>query len=88
MKEEEEEEEEEVEMPSCPKNTGMQTLNELFAMKKNMAFQVNFDHTMTTITKDYYHRRENFKQEMKKIYSDMRDIRISTGYSLDQVNMQ
>lgn len=61
------------------------TLNELFAMKKNMAYQAKFEHRLSSMKKDFYHRRENLKQAIKSTVHEMKDIQSSTGYSLDEV---
>lgn len=65
----------------------MSSNNEMFAMKKNLAFEANFDHQLTAMTRDFFHKRENFKQEIRNVYADLKNIKTSTGHSLDMVIM-
>jgi len=71
-------------MPASTRNSqGVRSLNELFAMKKNMRFETKLAERMDSITRDYWIRREGLKQDIRTVYNDLQDIRLSTGYSLD-----
>lgn len=72
-------------MPSRIRNTGISSLSELFAMKKNLAFETKFEHQLTGMTKDYFHKKEHLKQEIRTVYNELKNIKTSTGYSLEEV---
>ena len=74
-------------MPREVKNMGIQSMGELFATKKNIAYQAKFDHRMKSMAKDFYHKKANMKQEINYIYNEMKEIRASTGHTLDQVSI-
>ena len=66
----------------------LQSLNEIFATKKNIASQASFEHRVDSLTKDFYNRRESLQLKIKAACQEMKDIRSSTGYSLDEVSYQ
>ena len=66
--------------------TGMQTWNEIFATKKNIAYQANFEHRLVSITRDFFSRRESLKLKIKAAAQEMKEIKSSTGYSLVEVS--
>ena len=68
-------------------NTGVSSGNEMFAMKKNLGYKAKFEHQMSAMTRDFFHKRETFKQEIRGVYADLNNIKMSTGYSLDTVNI-
>lgn len=70
---------------SVRNNKEIHSNNELFAMKKNLAFEAKFGHQMTSMTSDFFHKRENYKQEIRNVYADLKNIKQSTGYSLNKV---
>jgi hypothetical protein len=72
-------------MPPYVKNTGMSSLNELFAMKKNLAYETKFEHRLSSMMKDFFHKKENLKQDIRMVYNDLQSIKLSTGYSLSEV---
>ena len=67
------------------KNTGMMSYNELFAMKKNLAHQAKFEHKLTSMKKDFNHRRGNMHHAIKSTVHELKEIQSSTGYSLEEV---
>ena len=72
---------------SSKTGTGIKSYNELFASKKNIAFQAKFQHKLKTMTKEFYHRKESLNYKIKSTYQVMKDIQSSTGYSLAEVSL-
>ena len=67
------------------KNTVLMSYNEQFAMKKNLAHQAKFEHKLSSMTKDFNHRRGSMHKTIKSTVNDLKDIQSSTGYSLEEV---
>ena len=70
------------------KNTVMMSYNEQFAMKKNLAHQAKFEHKLTSMKKDFNHRRGNMHHAIKSTVNQLKDIQSSTGYSLEEVYLE
>ncbi|KAH3739102.1 hypothetical protein DPMN_045749 [Dreissena polymorpha] len=74
-------------MPANARNSkGIRSMNELFAMKKNQAFESKLTQRVSAMSRDFYGRRETLKQDIRSVYEDLQEIRLSTGYSLDNVS--
>lgn len=67
------------------RSSGIVSVSELFAMKKNLAYEAKFTHSINTMTRDYVNKKETLKQEIRSVYNDLQEMKLSTGYSLDQV---
>ncbi|KAL4233666.1 hypothetical protein ACF0H5_008348 [Mactra antiquata] len=50
-----------------------------------MAYEAKFTHSLDALTKDYVNRKEYLKQEIRSVYNELQEVKMSTGYSLDQV---